>query len=189
MKTVNDLIWLSGKYVFWAMMGLSLCGLFAFDTPFNEPFIWSWHHLALPVLVLGWLYGYSQRQYFLCHRQMKRGMFWFCMMSLPPLVLLFSGGIVSLVNGSLPSDRTVAYRGPIEQKFVSGGRYKECEIRLFDVATRKTVTLSVSSSEYSRLSVGQIYARSLRIGLLGIPFRPMRERRAHTDGEPPAGGD
>jgi hypothetical protein len=99
----------------------------------------------------------------------------------PLFALLACGGIVSLINGSLPTDQTVVYRGRITNLFMSGGRHKECQVTISDEATSQEVTLGVSRAEYSTLTVGQIYFRELRVGLVGIPFRPMKDRRLRVE--------
>lgn len=176
MKPLNDILWYFGTPLFFIVVGLSVWGVFGFDTPKNAPFDWAWRFLALPVLGIGWLYGFLQRDYFLRDRRVPKGRFWFCMAACPPLMLLFLGGITSLVNGSFPTTESVSYRGPITKLYVSGGRHKECEVVLTDPVAGE-ITLGVSPSEYSSLAVGQTYSGDFRVGLLGIPFRSMRERR------------
>lgn len=175
MKTINDILWHFGTPLFFGVLVLSLWGIFSFDTPLNTPFLWAWRHLAFPVLGIGWFYGFFQRDYFLRSRRVSMGRFWFSLVVCPPLMLLLFGGITSLVNGSFPTGDTVTYRGPITKLYISGGRYKECQVVLIDQVAGE-VTLGISPSEYSTLVVGRTYTADLRVGLLGIPFRSMRER-------------
>jgi hypothetical protein len=175
MKSINDILWNLGKPLFFVLIGLSLWGTAVFETPMNAPFVWTWRHLALPVLGIGWLYGVLQRDYFLKARQIKKGSFWFSLVVCPPLVLLFLGGVSSLVNGLFSTNDTVTYEGPITKLYISGGRHKECEVVLTDHSAGE-ITLGVSRTEYATLVLGQTYRRQMRIGLLGIPFRPMSER-------------
>jgi hypothetical protein len=175
MNYINDVFWHFGTPLFFVVLALSMWGLFGYDTPMNTPFVWAWRHLAIPILGIGWLYGLLQRKYFLRDRRVLKGHFWFSLIVCPPIILLFCGGITSLVNGSFPTTDTVTYRGSITKLYASGGRHKECQIVLTDHVAGE-LTLGVSPSEYSTLVIGQPYTRELRVGLLGIPFRIMRER-------------
>lgn len=172
---LNDLFWLTAKPLFWVIMGVGFWGILAFDEPFNASFIWVWRHLVIPGLALSWLYGWTQRFYFMQERRVSPGRFWFYVLAIPPIMLLMSAGGVALINGSFSTGETVVHEGPIKEMFQTGGRSPSWQVRLTDEKSGAEVTLRVSSGEYRTLKIGDAYRRRYRIGILGIPFRSRKE--------------
>lgn len=152
-------------------MGVGVWGILTVDTPMNAPFVWAGHWLAAPILLIGWAYAISQQYYYRVVRRVPKVNFWIGSIGTPPLMLLMSGGFVSLVNAGFPTGEHVSFHGPIVELQITGGRTKNHCVTLRDDHSGKEITLMTSSSEYSKLSIGDTYHREMEEGALGFPFR------------------
>ncbi|MGV3658680.1 MAG: hypothetical protein ACO1TE_00800 [Prosthecobacter sp.] len=177
LRWVNAVLWRAGTALFLGLGIVNMYGVLAIDMPYNAPYHWVGRWLAAPLLLGGWLYGWTQRRYFIGHRQVSRGRFFFCALVVPPMLLLFSGGPVSLVNAAFPTGETVRYEGPVTQLKVTGGRHKGHVVTLWDEKSQAEVRLETDMGTYGGLLASQReghtprFRRDMRIGLLGIPFR------------------
>jgi len=175
MRILNDLVWYAGTPLFLVVMVTHVCGLVWFDMPTNSPFIWAWHWLTIPILAGVWSYALTQRDYFRRIRRVSRFRFWFATAASGPLLLLFSGGIVAILNCAYANGTPVSISGTIRELNMGRGRYGDFHIAT--IAERRTsseVKLDISASEFAHLSVGQNYQRDMLLGRLGIPYRPRR---------------
>lgn len=176
MHAVNELLWRMRLLLMLLITAASACGLMMTDMPHNAPYLWAWRWLSAPLLLGGWLYAWSQRRYFLKHRQVPLRRFLLSAICFPPVLLLLSGGMVSLLNASSKGE-VVRFEGPVTRLKISYGKSNTYLVTLRDEKTQQEVTLYTNFSIYrdlsKRLHEGKFprFQRDMNIGLLGIPFR------------------
>lgn len=170
MRSLSWLIIHHGNKLFVLFMLVSVAGLLFAETPFNAPFVWASKWLTAPVLIVIPTFVYLERV-FLFRRIKSRAKVYFVTLAMIPITILMSAGYVNFLNGCTLNPPTVVMEGPILEKFKTyskGG--SAVELRIKDQATGREVTFTARSREDAALSVGDLYRREMKKGLLGIPF-------------------
>jgi len=159
-----------GTALFLLFMGGALFFLLTIETTFNGGFALSVKVLCLPLAMVVFGFTFLNRE-MLQGRSRRPWHVWVLAMVLYPLTLLFAWPYVLAANVLLPSKGRIEFRGPIVGKFMSGGRYTSCHVRIHDAGTGRSVELNVGCRAYPTLAVGALYSSCFERGPLDIPVR------------------
>ncbi|HET8533573.1 MAG TPA: hypothetical protein VFO08_20655 [Methylomirabilota bacterium] len=159
-----------GTALFCLFMGGALFFLLTIETTFNGGFVLSVKLLCLPLAMIVFGFTYLNRE-MLQARSRRPWYVWVMAAVLYPMMLLFAWPYVLAANALLPTKGRIEFRGPIVEKFMSGGRYTSCHVRIRDVGTEQNVELNVGCRAYATLAVGALYSSCFERGRLGIPVR------------------
>jgi hypothetical protein len=175
-RTINPFLVKYGSVLFIAIAIGSFAGLILFETPFNAPFLWAFRYLTVPITAA--ILGYT----FLNRRELialtnSRWKVYVSAFVLCPLLVLFAGGWVSLVNGLCGDGSVIRYEGAVQRKFETHGRNHGWCVEIFDEASRAPVVFDVSRSDYAAHQVGDRHSRVMQKGGLGIPYEPRTRSR------------
>ena len=167
---MNRILQKYGNTLLIAFVISSVFGLLVADTPFNALFVWTGRHLALPIVVLVAAYTFLNRRELISLAGSRLKVYAFAAI-LTPLFVLFSAGYVNLVNALGANRPVVLHHGTIHRKFETRGRSHGWHVEIFDEAIGRPETFNVSEQTYESLRVGEHFSRTMRDGLLGIPYR------------------
>ncbi len=139
------------------------------DTPFNAPFSLAFRYLSFPIFAI--VAGYT----FLNRRELialtgSRAKVYATAILLIPLLILCSGGWISLLNAACRDGQPITYEGPIQRKFETAGRVHGWHIEILDQARGVSMTFDVAREDYAAHRVGDHYSRAMRTGCLQIPY-------------------
>ncbi len=169
-SNVNSFLIKYGNALFIAIAIGSGAGIIFVETPFNAPFTLAFRQLTIPIFVI--IAGYT----LLNHRELialTRSRTKVCATALMlfPLLVLFSGGWISLLNAACGNGGLLTYDGPVQRKFETGGRTRGWHIEILDTSQGMPITFNVSPKVYAAISVGERYHRSMQKGCFGIPYQ------------------
>jgi len=157
-----------GIALFLVFIGGGLFFLLIIETTFNGGFAVSVKLLWLPLATIVFGFTYLNRE-MLQARSRRPWHAWAMAVALYPMMLLFAWPYVLAANALLPSKGRIEFRGPIVAKFMSGGRYTPCHVRIHDVRTGQDVELNVRCR--ANPTVGALYSACFERGQLDIPVR------------------
>jgi hypothetical protein len=164
-----------GNALFLGFLGVGVALLVAIESIFNGGFVYSikatWFPLALLTFGVTWMYRHDFKRI-----GRSRSKVWITAALLYPIALLMTWPYVMAANALTTSGRSITYQGPVTHKWISSGRFPGNQVVIFDQATGKKITLSMSQSRYNTLSKGDNVMETFSIGGLGIPFRWRQER-------------
>lgn len=155
------------KATFFCYMVISMWPFFFIRAEFNAPFALALKYLALPILLICWCFGWRYRSEFLASCK-RRSTFWISMIALPPIAVLWSGGIVLQVNALVPPQREFLVDGVVLAKSISGAKSTTW---IVDVELSEgTRRFEVSRREFEAAKVGEGFRQRRIQGPLGFSY-------------------
>jgi hypothetical protein len=153
--------------VFFGYMAAAMWPVFYIRSEFNAAFYWAFTYLSGPILLLCVAVGWGRRRIFLaaCDRPAN---YWIGLVLVPPLAVLFAGGLALQANALLPPQRDVPVEGIVTGKSITGAQTKSW---IVDVRTGGEVRrFEVSPRVHAAARIGAPYREMRREGPLGFSY-------------------
>jgi hypothetical protein len=160
-----------GSWFFITFMVLGVIPILRYDTILNEPFIFAFDYLTIPVLLIAYFLYFTK---FPKYRKLAgdfKGCLWVFMLCC--LFILMSQGYVMYVNATFGTQLNTKLEGEIvELDIYSSTKGGTSYYVYIDNPVRgEILQLDVSKRHFNKLKEGQQYSETWKIGSLGILYR------------------
>ncbi|MBN2755384.1 MAG: hypothetical protein JXR81_11070 [Candidatus Goldbacteria bacterium] len=154
------------EFIFFTIIALSVFGMFLFVTEYNVPFYFAFKHLSIPICVIYFYFIIFQKKVRnFINAALKTNdirLIVFSHIAIPAILILMSGGIVILINGTIGQRQEVRIEGPLA--------VDDDKVKISDINLKRDVLWVLSKSELKSAGKDNIYYLDAYKGGLGILF-------------------
>jgi hypothetical protein len=162
------------KYGTWLFAAFIILGLFTvlgYDTIQNEPFVFAFNYLTIPVLVIAYTLYFKM---FPKYRKLAgdfKGCVWVFFVC--SIFILMSQGYLMYINAAFGTQLNTKLEGEIVELNTHSRTKGGTSYYVFinNTATGEVVKLNVSKRHFEGLKEGQYYSETWNTGSLGIRYR------------------